>query len=282
VKRPASVATALAACLGAFFAALLPCASATAQGPPGRIEIRRGDEVVYSRPEPEGAVRVLFVGNSLTYFNEVPWLTQRVVESRRPEPPVVTRFSGRSGMSLEEHWRTGEVQRLLRTSHWDWVVLQEQSHRPVGEPEKHEQYLRLFIDEGRRHGARPVIFETWPGKREQERQAYRRLGRELEVPVAPIGTAWEAATRAGIPLYRDVIHSNLAGAYLTACVLAATLFDVDPRGAVHDFPFGATSNDVPRSRQSLAEETLTEETARRLQETAWQATHGGDGANPAD
>jgi len=52
-------------------------------------------------------------------------------------------------------------------------------------------------------------------------------------------------------------------------------FDVDPRGAVHTFPtdFGGVSNDVPRSRQSLAEETLSKETAQRLQETAWEATH---------
>lgn len=257
----------------AVLVCVLLCAPLFAQGPPPRIEIRRGDEVVFSLPEPEGAVRVLFVGNSLTYFNEVPWLMQRVVESQRPEPPVVTRFSGRSGMTLEQHWNAGDVDRLLRTWEWDFVVLQEQSSRPVSDPDRHELFLSRLGDRVREHGATPVVFETWPARREQDKHAilrrtYRRLGDELNVPVAPIGTAWEAAVDAGIPVYRDVIHSNLAGAYLTACVLAATLFDVDPRGATHTFPTDFAEDHV--SRRSLVEERLTADTARRLQELAWR------------
>jgi hypothetical protein len=255
-------------------ALLLTATAAVAQGPPPRLEIRRGDEVVVTRTEPPGAVRVLFVGNSLTYFNELPWLFQQVVASRRPEPPVVTRFSGGSGRSLRRHWELGEVARLLRTSRWDFVVLQEQSHRPLGEPDEHARYLALFLAEARHHGASPVVFEIWPPRREPSnhprlREAYRRLEANHGVPVAPIGTAWQAASEAGIPVYRDVIHPNLAGTYLTACVLAATLFDLDPRGATASFP--TSFEHVERHRQSLVEEHLTPETARKLQELAWEA-----------
>lgn len=261
----------------ALVAGLLLAPPLLAQGPPPRIEIRRGDEVVFSLPEPEGAVRVLFVGNSLTYFNEVPWLMQRVVESVRPEPPVVTRFSGRSGEKLERHWTGDEVRRLLRTWRWDHVVLQEQSSRPLLDPDNHRRYLALLVERVREHGAMPVIFETWPARREQEKHAalgrtYRRLAADLGVPLAPVRTAWETALDAGIPLYRDAIHSNLAGAYLTACVLAATLFDLDPRGATHTFPTDFA--EVPVARRSLVEERLTPETARKLQEVAWKTVMG--------
>jgi hypothetical protein len=156
------------------------------------------------------------------------------------------------------------------------VVLQEQSARPYLQPAEHEEYLRRFVALARRHGARPVIFETWPPKAKPERRAdlaaaYRHLAAALDVPLVPIGTAWETARQAGIPLYRDVIHSNLAGAYLTGCVLAASLFDVDPRGAVHTFP--TDFDRVPRSRRSLAEETLSDDLARHLQAIAWRTVH---------
>lgn len=247
--------------------------TAAAQGPPPLLEIRRGDETVVSRPEPADAIRVLFVGNSLTYFNELPWLFQQVVESKRSEPPVVTRFSGGSGRSLRRHWELGEVARLLRTSRWDFVVLQEQSHRPLGEPDEHERYLALFLAEARRHGASPVVFEIWPPRRGPDhhsrlRHVYRRLEGAHGVPVAPIGTAWQAASEAGIPVYRDVIHANLAGTYLAACVLAATLFDVDPRGATASF--STSFENVETHRRSLVEERLTPATARKLQELAWE------------
>lgn len=264
-------------------ALLLTAGAAAAQGPPPRLEIRRGDEVVVTRPEPPGAIRVLFVGNSLTYFNELPWLFQQVVESKRAEPPVVTRFSGGSGRSLRRHWELGEVARLLRASRWDFVVLQEQSHRPLDEPEEHERYLSLFLAEARRHGASPVVFEIWPPQRAPDdhsrlRDAYRRLEGAHGVPVAPIGTAWQAASEAGIPVYRDVIHANLAGTYLAACVLAATLFDVDPRGATASFP--TSFENVETHRRSLVEERLTPATARRLQELAWQAVRERRGEAP--
>lgn len=257
-----------------LLALLLPLAlPALAQGPPSRIEIRRGDEVIYSKPEPEGAVRVLFVGNSLTYFNEVPWLFSEIVGSRRPEPPVVARFSGASGMSLEQHWRREEALRLIRTQRWDYVVLQEQSARPLLDPESHRRYLERFVAEARRRGAAPVIFETWPLSTDHHkhpglRARYRQLADELDVPLVPIRTAWETAIAAGIDLYRDTNHSNLAGAYLTACVLAAHLLDVDPRGAIHVFPVDFP-DPIPPHRRSLARETLTPQQARRLQDLAW-------------
>jgi hypothetical protein len=186
----------------------------------------------------------------------------------------VTRFSGGSGRSLDEHWRLGEVQRLLRTSRWDFVVLQEQSARPLDDPESHERFLGLFVAEARRHGASPVVFETWPRRAAEEhhgrlRAAYRRLASAHDVPLAPIGTAWKAAGEAGIDLYLDVIHPNLAGTYLAACVLAATLLDVDPRGATWTFPVSFA--EVERHRRALVEERLAAATARRLQEVAWDA-----------
>ena len=267
--------------------AVLLASLALAQTPPPRIEIRRGDEVVYSLPEPAGALRVLFVGNSLTYYNDMPWLFSEVVASRRPQPPVVTRFSGASGRTLAENWQRGDARRLLRTEHWDYVVLQEQSSTLLLNPQEHEEFLGRFVAEARRRGAKPVLFATWPRERELDklpalRDGYRREAAERGIAVAPVGAAWEAAIAAGVDPYRDGLHANLAGSYLSACVFAAEMLGVDPRGAVHTFDIEL---DHPqRYRLSLIEERLSPETARRLQEIAWRtvrrAKSGGGDATP--
>lgn len=242
-----------------------------AQGPPPRIEIRRGDEVVFSLPEPEGARRVLFVGDSLTYFNELPWLVAQVAESRDPAISVVTRFSGRSGATLKELWNEGDALRLLRTEHWDFVVLQEKNGQILSKAPAEQRYLRAFLDEVKRRGATPILYATWPPEDEPQlrprlRAAYRRVGQSLALTVAPVGSAWDTAIAAGISLYRDGLHANLAGSYLAACVLAAKIFGIDPRGARFRFPVSFAT--VETYRESLVRERLSPELAGRLQEIA--------------
>ena len=60
-------------------------------------------------------LRVLFIGNSLTYWNEMPWLTGQVASSLGAKPPLVTAFNGMSGMSLRQHWERGRALRAIAT-----------------------------------------------------------------------------------------------------------------------------------------------------------------------
>jgi hypothetical protein len=95
-------------------------------------------------------------------------------------------------------------------------------------------------------GAKPVLFMTWAYERGDRRNlpddsfdamqsriafGYRELGRLLDVPVSPVGIAWEEALheRPGLDLWgRDGRHPNEAGSYLAACVLYASTSGRDP------------------------------------------------------
>jgi hypothetical protein len=94
---------------------------------PGTIEVRRGDKIVASNraDSAKADLRVLFVGNSLTYWNEMPSVFEWVAESRGRRPR--TRFSGGSGMSLRQHWEQGRAHKAIAEGPWDFVVLQAQS-----------------------------------------------------------------------------------------------------------------------------------------------------------
>jgi hypothetical protein len=276
---PLALALALAA------AAATPPLAAQGSSRPGSIEIRRGGQVLAAEPEPPGARRVLLVGNSLTYYNELPWMLERIAASLRAAPPLVTRFSGASGMSLGQHVDDGEVERLLREQRWDAVVLQGRSGEALDAPEAMREPARRLVAAARAGGARPILFSTWPpedrfGMQGRVSSAYQALGRELGVDVAPVGPAWELAANDGVKLFVDGLHANLAGSYLAACVLYAMLYGRSPEGATHHFALAVDDDEV--YRQALLHERLDQATARRLQRTAWNVVRRvpGIGATP--
>ena len=78
----------------------------------GTIEIRRNGKVVATdHDQSADAVRVLFIGNSLTFWNEMPWMTRRLAGSLGSK--LVTEFNGAAGATLRQHWERGRALRPL-------------------------------------------------------------------------------------------------------------------------------------------------------------------------
>jgi hypothetical protein len=202
-------------------------------------------------------MRALFVGNSFTARNDVPALVARLAESRGAR--LEHRLISAGGASLRTHWNRGEARREIARAPWDWVVLQEQSTLPVKNARRMHENVRLFDEVIRAAGARTALYMTWARRHAPETQraitdAYAAIGAELGAAVAPAGVAWERVlARAGHPALHDAdgSHPTLAGSYLAACVLFATLFGERPG-----------EDDVPG---------LARAEAGPLREAAWEA-----------
>lgn len=217
------------------------------------------------------ALRVLFVGNSYTYFNNLPGMVQSLAASSPSGRRIEAHMVAYGGATLEVHWTRGEAPGRLRSESWDYVVLQEQSSRPVDDPELFFRYARLFDEAIRDAGARTVFFMTWayesdPGMQAGLTDAYNRIARELRAQVAPVGLAWQQARTSSPPLglfADDGSHPDPPGSYLAACVFYATLLGADPSGV-------AAALRDPESRAQLI--SLDDGTASRLQQYARNAT----------
>lgn len=229
-------------------------------------------------------MRVLFIGNSYTYNNDLPAMLGGLVRALSPETRLETGAVLLGGATLESHWKRGEARELLRGEAWSHVVLQEQSllgHLRIdgalrmNEPEERfYPYARLFARESLAVGASPVFYMTWSRKADLPAQevltrAYAHVAREEGGVLAPVGVAWERVRREQpeLELYgEDGHHPGPVGTYLAACVLYASLFHQPCLGApstLDGAPWTGSAFDTTRT-ETLVE--LPEDTARYLQQ----------------
>jgi hypothetical protein len=244
--------------------------------------------------------RVLFIGNSYTYFNDLPEIFAKLAEAGH-QGRVDARMSAPGGWRLKDHWEKGAARKLLDDEHWDFVVLQDQSRLGtsywvngkdhVWDDSRFRPYAEKWAAAIHDKHATPVLFLTWAGKDAPEDQAtlnfaYVRAAKDTGSVVAPVGMAWDAV-RHEHPLLNLFYegygsHPSPAGSYLAACVFYAAIFHQSPVG----LPLKITGTPVnldaekPESGKTATLVELSEKEGEALQQEAWKvwqrtADHGG-------
>lgn len=232
------------------------------------------------------SIRVLFVGNSYTLYNDLPWVTSVLSFSAPGARPLEVSSVAMMGATLKEHWEDGFALKRISEGPWDYVVLQGQSQRPMTDPEEIRKYARLFDREIKAAGAKTVLFATWARRDRPEQQpvideVYGGLARELGAELAPVGAAWQSAlaARPDLILYRDDAdnHPTAAGTYLTACVIFSTIYGRSPEGLTREITDKGMRrhrfDPPPRVLKEIKGEPfeLPEGDALALQRAAWDA-----------
>jgi hypothetical protein len=125
-------------------------------------------------------IRVLFIGNSLTYFNNLPKMLEVIAASQKAGPHIATEAVLKGGERLQGHWEAGNAVAAIRKGGWDYVVLQESStlgHRVTqGTPTNFDDasaylaHARRFDEEIRKVGAQTVLYATWASQTQPELQ----------------------------------------------------------------------------------------------------------------
>ena len=69
---------------------------------------------------------ILFVGNSLTYTNDLPKLV--VAFGKENGVEINTTILAYPNYALEDHWNDGQVQKLIAKYKYDFVVIQQARH----------------------------------------------------------------------------------------------------------------------------------------------------------
>ena len=219
----------------------------------------------------DDCLRVLFVGNSYTYVNDLPTMFSELSRSGGHKVEVSTVAEG--GFTLADHVNSAQFSEALTSNQWDYVVLQEQSQTPSVE------YLRInfmypaartLVKQIRAVNAQPLFFSTWAHRggfpengmtnyesmQYQIDQGYLRIAYELNLPVVPVGVAWFRALNKypSLQLWQDDgSHPSEQGTYLAACVFYVTFFKESPVGLSYR---ANLSEEVAGQLQIIAESIL--------------------------
>ncbi len=236
------------------------------------------------------ATRVLFIGGSFIYDNNLPDIFARLALAGGAGT-VETGMVALPGWSLKDHWQKGDAHDILRKTNWNFVVLQDQSllgavASPGGQPagavvDSFRPFARNWAQVVQDVRAVPVFFLTWARKDAPDGQtflnsAFFDVAKEVEAKVAGVGIAWAQVQKAHpeIDLYTpDGVDPSPAGTYLAACTIFATMFGRNPEGVPAKFG----GRPVNRETGKVESETpqilidLPPAEAKVLQQAAWAA-----------
>lgn len=217
--------------------------------------------------EPTGkALRVLFVGNSLTYSNDLPSIVEALAEASGQKRPVVESIVF-GGFSLEDHWNQGEARRAIARGGWDVVVLQQGPSASAEGRSSLLEYTRRLAKEIRRAGAKPALYMVWPSSSRRQDfdgvvESYSRAAKDVEGLIFPAGEAWRGAWRRDpkLELYSpDGLHPTVAGSYLAALIIYERLYGQTPVGLPSRLKLhSGTEIELPAEQARLMQEAAAE------------------------
>lgn len=186
-------------------------------------EINRDDDT-------EGAdIRILFIGNSLTYSNDLPALI--VKEGLKRDIVVKTEMIAYPNYALEDHWNDGQIQGRIKKGGFDYVVVQQ---GPSSQSDGRQMLLSygIKIDEiCEQANAKLVFYMVWPAKVnlytfEGVIANYRNAAEQTESILCPVGEVWKnhfESTGDYSYYSADEFHPSLKGSQVAAQIIADSL-----------------------------------------------------------
>jgi hypothetical protein len=198
--------------------------------------------------------KVLFIGNSYTYYNNLPQMLADMALTTNDT--VIFDSSTPGGYTLQAHTTNQTTLNKIMAGGWDFVVLQEQSQRPSFplsqvqvEVFPYAQFLDSMIN-AYNPCAETVFYMTWGRKNGDAANCpvwppvctyggmdsllhlrYMMMAEMNDAIVSPVGAVWRyiRTQYPSIELYDpDESHPSLKGTYAAALTFYTALFRKNP------------------------------------------------------
>lgn len=172
---------------------------------------------------------ILFVGNSLTYTNDLPNLVKK--EAQSINLVINTFMLAKPNYAIIDHWVEGELQALVKTMDFDFVIIQQ---GPSSQSEGHQ----LLIEDGKKvaelckmNKADLAYFMVWPSRAYYESfdaviANYTDAAMLNDAILCPVGKVWKEhfdATGDFSYYGPDQFHPSLEGSKVAAKVILESL-----------------------------------------------------------
>jgi hypothetical protein len=182
--------------------------------------------IIYS----DTAKKILFVGNSLTYYNDLPKLVAKIGKDNGVE--IKPEMIAYPNYALEDHWNDGVIQTLIANKKYHFVVVQQG-------PSSQADGRAMLLDYGTRiknictpHNTKLAFFMVWPARSNFHTfdgviKNYTDAAAATNSLLCPVGRDWkEYFSSTGDYSYYgpDMFHPSQRGSENAASVIFKTLF----------------------------------------------------------
>ena len=174
-------------------------------------------------------LKILFIGNSHTYYNDMPLLVKNRFDELGFDCHVT--MLAHPGWFLTQHVEDPESKFNIMFGGYDYVVLQEHAH-PFGPVEQFFDAVRALSAWAKQAGSTPVIYLTWAQKKEPEAQqrmteAHKIIAEETGSLLAHVGDEWWNCMRGrpDLEMYADDgAHASPAGSDFAAKMIKEEIY----------------------------------------------------------
>lgn len=178
----------------------------------------------------DSIINILFVGNSLTYYNNLPSLVVQL--EKRKNITINTNMLAFPDYALEDHWHEGKFQRELASRQYDFVVVQQ---GPSSQKEGRAMLLDYGIKmkaECEKYNSKLAFYMVWPAFANLNSfdgviKNYRDAASTTNSLLCPVGEIWKKkfdATKNYSYYGPDKFHPSKEGSEVAARVIYESLF----------------------------------------------------------
>ncbi|MFY7671324.1 SGNH/GDSL hydrolase family protein [Tenacibaculum sp. MEBiC06402] len=175
---------------------------------------------------------ILFVGNSLTYYNDLPGLVKEYAKTNK-EININTQMIAFPNYAIEDHWNEGKIQKLLSSKSFDFIVIQQG-------PSSQEEGRKMLIDYGEKikkiaesSNSKLCYFMVWPALNYYNTfnkviQNHKEAANHNEAVLIPVGEYWKNYIEENndYSFYgTDRFHPSQKGSKIAAKIIVDTLFN---------------------------------------------------------
>ena len=206
----------------------------------------------------QDTLRVLFLGNSYTSYNNLPQLVKDLSTSAGKN--LITDVNMPGGITISGHLNDPTSIAKVSQGNWDYVVVQEQSQLPTIDYYRYNDMypsltdLKMMVEQfspcaklitymtwGRRYGGQQCdpngvycspVFTGFNHMQDSLTSAYMQISDMLNIQYAPVGVAWQQVLNdTNLVLHSaDNSHPNMDGSYLAACAIYSSIWKAPSSG----------------------------------------------------
>lgn len=222
--------------------------------------------------------KALFIGNSMTYFNDMPILFQNIANNKGKN--IESSMYAPGGTGFVNHVQDDNVYNQFRNQQWDYVILQpgtgesagvswpvnttiERGQKLMDSIKKYSPCAKIFLYELPYGVPNETSYNTYFNIQTKFKDSVSKMADNLRVPMVAAGECARQhySTSQDLLLhgsYND-IHPNLNGSYLVACAMYCTIFQETVSGCTY---YGGVADNTATYFHGIADQIILQNKAQ--------------------